>query len=46
MNQSTLSRSETFNVQQDLFPEGYPYGFSVCDSNASASQQKKEYHTL
>ena len=46
MNQSSLSRSDTFNVQQNLFSEGYPHGSSLCDSNASATQQQKHYHTL
>ena len=44
-NQPTISSSETVNVQQNLFPESYPYG-SLYDSNASTSQHQKQYHTL
>lgn len=39
INHSTVSRSDAFNVQLNLFPEGYPYGSSSCNSNASAKQQ-------
>ena len=46
MNQSSVSRSDTFNGHQNLFPEGYPHGSSLCDSNPSVTQQHKQYHTL